>query len=57
MSIALKEARESLFVLRVIQGSGLDDTEETRGLIQEADEIVSILTSSVKTTKANMNRS
>lgn len=51
-SISLKEARESLFLLRLIRRSGLDDSDEIPRLIQEADELVSILTTSVKTTKA-----
>jgi four helix bundle protein len=51
ISIALKEARESHFLLRVIRFSGLDESDELAGLIQEANELVSILTASVKTTK------
>jgi len=51
-TVSLKEAREVHFVLRVIRESGLDDSEEINRLIREADELVAILTASVKSIKA-----
>jgi len=51
-SISLKEARESHYLLRVIQHSGLDESEELQALIRQADELVAILTASVKGIKA-----
>lgn len=50
-SIALKEARETLFWLRVFVASGLVPREELGDLIDENDEIVSILTTTVKDLK------
>jgi four helix bundle protein len=52
ISIALKESREALFVLRVIQTARLDESDMLRLLIQEADELVAILTTIVKNTRA-----
>ena len=52
ISIALKESREALFVLRVIQMARVDDSGTVRALIQEADELVAILTTIVRNTKA-----
>lgn len=51
VSIALKEARETLFVLRVIRGVGAADGDELTRLLQEADELVAILTTIVKNTR------
>ena len=51
-SISLKEARESHFLLRVIYSAGLDQSDEIQELIQQANELVSILTTSVKRLKA-----
>ena len=52
VSISLKESREALFVLRVIHMARIDDSDMLRTLIQEADELVAILTAIVKNTKA-----
>jgi len=52
-SVSLKEARESLYLLRLIQTTQLDDSDEVRQLIGKADELVAILTTIVKKTKEN----
>ncbi|MEM6329870.1 MAG: four helix bundle protein [Planctomycetota bacterium] len=51
-SIALKEARESLYWLRVIKETNTAAGVELAGLLQEADEIVRVLTAIVKKVKA-----
>ena len=53
MSIASKEARETLYWLKLLEKTELISTDRLRHLKQEADEIVRILTSIVKTTKKN----
>ena len=53
MSIARKEARESRYWLRLIHAAILDD-DETRALIQEADELVRILSAIVATAKKHL---
>jgi len=55
-SVSLKEARESLFVLKVIQATHLDESDEVRTLTREADELVAILTTIVKNTKGGTER-
>ncbi|HEY5610307.1 MAG TPA: four helix bundle protein [Thermoanaerobaculia bacterium] len=42
--VSLKEARESLYWLKLLHRSKLGPQERTESLVQEADEIVSILT-------------
>jgi four helix bundle protein len=53
MSIARKEARESRYWLRLIQAAILDD-DEVRALVQEADELVRILSAIVVTAKKHV---
>jgi four helix bundle protein len=50
-SIALKEARETLYWLRVLQASGLVPSSRLTSFIVEAEEPVAILTSIVKKTR------
>jgi four helix bundle protein len=50
VSIAIKELRESLYWLRLVDLSELSE-QPTDQLIGEANELVAILTSSVKTAK------
>ncbi len=52
IGIAHRESREALFVLRVIKAARLDESDMLRTLIQEADELVAILTTIVRNTKA-----
>ena len=47
-SIVLKEARESRMWLRLIEAEGLAPADEVRPLLNEANELVAIFTTSVK---------
>jgi len=51
MSIAHKEARETLYWLRLLIASEILTKERLQPLVSEANEIVAMLTSIVKTTK------
>jgi len=51
INISLKESRETLYWLRVIKSSGLITSNLLDTEIDECDQIVSILVSSVKTLK------
>ena len=53
MSIASKEARETLYWLKLLEKTELISIDRLQDLKQEADEIVRILTSIVKATKQN----
>ena len=53
MSIASKEARETLYWLKLLEKAELISDDRLQDLKQEADEIVRILTSIVKSTKKN----
>jgi len=53
MSIASKEARETLYWLKLLEKAELISDDRLQALKQEADEIVRILTSIVKATKQN----
>ncbi len=53
MSIASKEARETLYWLKLLEKAELISGDRLQDLKQEADEIVRILTSIVKATKQN----
>ena len=53
MGIALKEAREANYWLRLIKASNLDSSEELEHLLGESEELRKILTSIVKTSKGN----
>lgn len=50
MSIASKEARETLYWLHLLRDSKTLDTEQLILLIQESESLINILTSIVKTT-------
>ncbi|MEK7502378.1 MAG: four helix bundle protein [Patescibacteria group bacterium] len=51
LSIALREARETNYWLRIMQMTGMTSKEEISREILECGEIVAILTSSVKSSK------
>jgi len=51
MSVALKEARETSYWLRLIKDSGLLPASKMEAIIQEAEEIKKILGSIVKTSR------
>ncbi|MEM6655232.1 MAG: four helix bundle protein [Planctomycetota bacterium] len=52
-SIALKEARETHYWLRLLRGTGCPGHPELEALIRESDELIRILTSIIKKLKAN----
>ena len=54
MQIVLKEARESLFWLKLIQRSELIDKKELGKLIDESQQICDIVAKSVKTLKTTI---
>jgi len=54
--IALKEARETLFWLRLISASEPSLAPEAKPLTAEASEFVAMLTASVTTGRSNPNR-
>ena len=53
VGIANKELREALYWLRLAQDAGLVADSELQPLLEEADELVAILTSSIRTAKQN----
>lgn len=55
MSIAHKEARETLYWLRLLVASDVMNTSKLESIISEVNEIVAILTSIVKSTRKNQN--
>ena len=54
-SIARKEARETLYWLRLFVATGIVAEEKTAALIKEADELLAILTSIIKKCQAQNN--
>ena len=50
MRIALKELRESLVWLKIIEGKPLCDPNKMEEILQECDELIAIFVSSLKTT-------
>jgi len=54
IDIALREARESLYWLRICTAIGLGDSTRLRGLEAEADQLVRILTAIAVNTKRRM---
>ncbi len=54
--IAIEEADESLYWMEMLTESEIVPKERLVALMQEVDEIVAILTASVKTARASLNR-
>ncbi|MDD2479765.1 MAG: four helix bundle protein [Victivallaceae bacterium] len=54
-SIACKEARETHYWLRLLSASEIIEEDRLQLLITEADELIAILTTIIKKTKAGMN--
>ncbi|MEK7136735.1 MAG: four helix bundle protein [Patescibacteria group bacterium] len=54
LSIALKEAHESHYWLRLLLDSGYATSSETHTLLKEVHEVISLLTAIIKTTKSNL---
>ena len=55
MAIARKEARETLYWLRLLEAAEVVEAEKLSGISKEADELVRILTSIVKTSQLGKN--
>lgn len=55
-SIALEEADESLYWMEMLLEAGIISQERLAPLMQEADEIVAILTASVKTARISIKQ-
>ena len=51
MAVASKEARETLYWLRLLRDSNICPGKELAGMIEESKEIIKMLTAIVKTTK------
>ena len=56
VSIALKEARETKYWLRLIDAGGLAKNENLAADIREADELIAILTAIVKHARESPSR-
>ena len=54
MNIALKEANESLYWIRLLHAAKLLDDKQKESLYTDCDEIIRLLVAIVKTTKANL---
>ncbi|HEY3344137.1 MAG TPA: four helix bundle protein [Anaerolineaceae bacterium] len=57
VSISIEEADESLYWMEMLVEANLLPKEKLTDLMQEANEIISILTASVKTARNNLNKS
>lgn len=55
MSISRKEARETLYWLRLLKAAEIVEAEKLNDITKEADEVVRILTSIVKTSQLGKN--
>jgi four helix bundle protein len=55
-SIALKEARETRYWLRLIRDSKLVDESNSNLLIEDCDELIRILTAILKSSRKDLNR-
>ena len=56
LTISQKEARESSYWLRLMAQSGLVPHERIQPLIQETDEIITIITTIIRNTKQNKSK-
>ena len=54
-SIAIKEANETIYWLRLLYSSSLIDDSQYNDLLNDCTEILKILTASLKTAKSNKN--
>ena len=55
-SIACKEARETNYWLRLLVASAIGDRESVERLVDESNQLISILTAIIKTTRSNTER-
>lgn len=56
MGIVEEEADEAVYWIELLVESGLVERERVRNLLDEADQIVAIVVSSIKTARANKQR-
>jgi four helix bundle protein len=56
LGIAIEEADESLYWMEMLVESGLVSKQQMLGLIDEANQLVAILTASSKTAKSNLSK-
>ena len=56
MSVALKELRETIICLKIVMQAEMLESSKLQTLVEEANELISILVSSIKTAKQNMER-
>ena len=56
LKIALKEANETKYWLRLMRATEMINDEEAKNLITDADELMRILTSVINTKETNMKR-
>lgn len=54
--ISLEEADECLYWMELLQEAGIIPAEKLKDIMKEADELVAILTASIKTARANLNQ-
>ena len=57
MSVASKEARETLYWLRLLRDSNICSDKELAGTIDESKQIINMLTAIVKTTQNSVSQS
>jgi four helix bundle protein len=56
VGISIEEADESQYWLEILTEAGIVPPDKLKLLVKEADELVAILTASVKTARENLNR-
>ena len=56
MSVSLKELRETLICLKIVEKAEMVALEKLQPLADEADELISIFVTSIKTAKRNINK-
>jgi len=56
MKVCLKELRETRICLKIVIRSEMLGEEKLQAIIDETNELISIFVTSIKTAKANMNR-
>ena len=54
MSVSLKELRETLICLKIITKASMVDSEKLESLAEEANELIAIFVTSIKTAKHNI---
>jgi four helix bundle protein len=54
--ISLEEADECLYWMEMLQEAGIVPVEKMKDLMKEADELVAIFTSSIKTARSNLKQ-